>query len=95
MKLFHFDDGHGLIWHAIDAYANWTVTREKRKVNKKIYMRLMILGAFGIHRFYAHKYITGVIYLLTCWSGFSSAMTLCDAIQAAPMQKDEDGCIIL
>ena len=38
---------------------------------------------------------TGVLYLATCWSGFSIAMTLVDAIIAVPMKPDENGLILL
>ena len=39
--------------------------------------------------------ILGVLYLATCWSGFSIAMTLVDAIIAVPMKPDENGLILL
>lgn len=51
--------------------------------------------SFGAHQFYAKRPILGVLYLATCWSGFSIAMTLVDAIIAVPMKPDENGLILL
>lgn len=69
--------------------------REKVPVSKKKYIRLCLLGMFGAHRFYAKQYITGVIYLLLCWSGISISMTIIDWMIVAPMKADENGNIYL
>lgn len=70
--------------------------RRKQPLSKKKYLLLAVfLGAFGAHRFYAKQYPTAIIYLLTCWTGFSFAMTLIDLIIAIPMQKDEQGNIFI
>ena len=78
------DPNHGFIWNCIDHLATWYDGREKHAVNRKIYLRLCILGIFGAHQFYAKR-----------WSGFSIAMTLVDAIIAVPMKPDENGLILL
>ena len=89
------DPNHGFIWNCIDHLATWYDGREKHAVNRKTYLRLCILGIFGAHQFYAKRPILGVLYLATCWSGFSIAMTLVDAIIAVPMKPNENGLILL
>ena len=58
--------------------------RQRHEVNRKKYLRLCILGAFGAHQFYAKRPVLGVLYLATFWTGFSAAMTIVDAVIAAP-----------
>lgn len=36
-----------------------------------------------------------MIYLLTCWTGFSFAMTIIDFMIVVPMKADENGVIYL
>ena len=86
---------HGPIWHAIDAFFNVRANRVRQKVSRKTYLRLCILGIFGAHRFYAKQWVTGIFYLLTCWTGISIAMTIIDAITVIPMKPDENGMIEL
>lgn len=69
--------------------------RIKQPIKKKTYLWLCLLGAFGIHRFYAKQWFTAVVYLLTCWSGFSLAMTIIDVMVVVPMKADENGIIWL
>ena len=85
----------GWISHAISAFFDRRDDREKQLVSKKRYMLLMLLGAFGAHRFYARQYPTAILYLVTCWFGFSTAMTIIDVLAVIPMQPDENGNILL
>ena len=85
----------GWISHAISAFFDRRDAREKQLVSKKKYMLLMLLGAFGAHRFYARQYPTAILYLVTCWFGFSTAMTIIDVLAVIPMQPDENGNILL
>ena len=65
-------------------------------INKKKYIRLAVfLGLFGAHRFYTKQYTTAIIYLLTCWTGFSLSMTIIDLMVVIPKQADENGNIYL
>lgn len=80
---------------AIDAFFNRRDARQKQCVSRKTYLRLCILGMFGAHRFYTKQWGTAILYLLTCWTGFSAAMTLVDAITVAPMKPDENGNIMI
>ncbi len=59
------------------------------------YLRWCLLGVFGAQRFYAKQWKMGLLYLVTCWSGFSIAMTMIDAMIAVPMKPDENGIIYL
>ena len=86
---------HGFIWNSIEHYFYWKENRQRHEVNRKKYLRLCILGAFGAHQFYARRPVLGVLYLATFWTGFSAAMTIVDAVIAAPMKPDENGSIWL
>lgn len=85
----------GRISRAISAFFDRRDAREKQLVSKKKYMLLMLLGVFGAHRFYAKQYPTAILYLATCWCGFSVAMTVIDVLAVIPMQPDENGNILL
>lgn len=67
--------------------------RVKQPIRKKTYMRLMLLGMFGAHRFYAKQWISAVVYLLLCWTGLSVANTIVDLLVVIPIRPDEDGII--
>ena len=90
-----YDPAHGKVWNFIEQTVYKVDHRQKHKVNRKKYLKLCLLGIFGAHRFYSKRYILGILYLATCWSGFSVAMTLIDAIIAIPMKPDENGDIWL
>ena len=79
----------------ITKFFNKREARVKHPVNKKKYLKWGILGIFGAHRFYAKHYVLGVLYLLLCWTGISVTMTLIDLMEVAPMQADENGCVML
>ena len=80
---------------AITKYFDKRDAREKHPVKKKTYLKLGLLGIFGAHRFYAKHYVLGVVYLLLCWTGISVTMTIIDMMEVAPMEADENGCIML
>lgn len=61
-------------------------------LNKKKYILLLVFtGIFGGHRFYTKQYPSAILYLLTCWTGFSFAMSLIDLLIVIPKQADENG----
>ena len=80
---------------AITKYFDKRDARVKHPVKKKTYLWLGLLGIFGAHRFYAKHYVLGVVYLLLCWTGISITMTIIDMMEVAPMEADENGCIML
>lgn len=70
--------------------------REKVPVNKKKHLLLAVfLGWAGAHRFQTKRWFLGALYLATCWSGFSMAMTIVDLMEIIPMQADENGNILI
>lgn len=80
---------HGPLWRLIDCAVTAHANRAKVPVNRKAYLRWCLLGVFGAQRFYAKQWKMGLLYLVTCWSGFSIAMTMIDAMIAVPMKPDE------
>ncbi len=79
----------------ITKYFDKREARVKHPVSKKKYMKLGLLGIFGVHRFYAKHYVLGVVYLLLCWTGISITMTIIDMMEVAPMEADGNGYIML
>lgn len=52
----------------------------KQPVNKLAFILLaLFLGSFGIHRFYARKFISGAIYLLLSWTFIPTFLSLIEA----------------
>lgn len=102
-QLAHLREAHGVetdthhnpLWRLVDGAFRYRERRVKQAVRKKTYLWLCLLGMFGAHRFYAKQWITAVVYLLTCWTGFSFAMTLIDVMVVVPMKTDEKGILYL
>ena len=62
------------------------------KVNKGVYLALCLLvGGAGIHKFYANKWIQGLLYLAFCWSGVPVVLALIDAVIAMFKRPDVNG----
>lgn len=89
------EEKHGVIWHMIDNLVTRESERVKQPVKKKTYLWLCLLGIFGAHRFYSKRWVLGLIYLLTFWSGWSLAMTIVDVLIIAPMKADENGIVYI
>lgn len=86
----------GRLSRAISGFFDRREAREKVSVRKKTYLLLALLtGIVGGHRFYAKKWPTAILYLATCWCGFSVAMTIIDLMIVIPMQPDENGNILI
>lgn len=84
----------GGISRLISSYFERKDAKEKVTVNKKKHLLLCIfLGWAGGHRFHARQYLLGIVYLLTCWSGFSIAMSIIDLLIIIPIPADENGNI--
>lgn len=63
-------------------------------VSKGIYIALcLFLGGIGIHKFYAGKWLVGILYALFCWTGLSLVLAVFDLIIAVFKSADERGCI--
>jgi TM2 domain-containing membrane protein YozV len=49
--------------------------------NRKLAVILAIaLGGFGAHKFYLGKNLWGIIYLLFCWTGIPTIISLIEGI---------------
>ena len=60
------------------------------KINKGIYIMLcLFLGGLGIHKFYAGKWFTGLLYVAFCWTWLPAILALFDLLGA--MFKRSDG----
>ncbi|HGA0453112.1 TM2 domain-containing protein [Streptococcus agalactiae] len=63
-----------------------------RKVNKVIYVLLaLFLGEFGLHKFYAGKTGTGILYLIFCWTFIPGFIGVVEGILAILKSADQDG----
>lgn len=70
--------------------------REKVLVNRKKFLLLALFtGWMGGHRFYSRRYILGTFYLLFCWTGVPTAMTIIDLMEYLPIPADEDGNFLI
>lgn len=64
-------------------------------VKRSTYLKLCLLGLFGVHHFYAHHYIRGFLYLAFCWTGIPLALGFIDWMEAVPRKADENGLILI
>ena len=63
-------------------------------VNKGTYIALcLFLGGLGIHKFYAGKWIQGLLYVAFCWTGIPVVIALIDLLVAMFKRSDEYGQI--
>ena len=61
-----------------------------KTVNKIAYALIAIfIGDFGIHRFYAGRWLSGIIYLLFFWTMIPGLLGLIEGIVA--ITRDDDG----
>ncbi len=79
----------------ISDYARqFQIDRGENEVNQVTYVLLAILvGNFGVHKFYAGKTFLGVIYLLFFWTAIPAVVGLVEGIIAATKKADVNGMI--
>ena len=71
-------------------------SRDKVLINKKKHIWTAILfGWAGAHRFQTKRPILGLLYLATCWTGYSVAMTIIDLLTIVFLPTDENGNILI
>lgn len=64
------------------------------KVQKGLYIMLaLFLGGAGVHKFYAGKWMMGILYLLFSWTYIPIIISLFDVIIAILKPSDEYGRI--
>ena len=63
-------------------------------VNKGTYIALcLFLGGLGIHKFYAGKWIQGLLYVAFCWTWVPVIIALIDLLAAMFKRPNEYGQI--
>ena len=63
-------------------------------VKKGTYIGLcLFLGGIGLHKFYAGKWFTGLLYVAFCWTGITLILSIFDLFGAIFKKSDEYGQI--
>lgn len=64
------------------------------RVQKGIYILLaLLLGGIGAHKFYAGKWVVGILYLLFSWTYIPVCLAFIDLLIAAFQTPDQYGNI--
>jgi len=72
------------------------VANNTKAVNKIVYCILaFFLGGIGIHKFYAGKTSSGILYLLFCWTVIPSFIAFIEFIVALCKHADSNGNILV
>lgn len=72
------------------------VANGTKAVNKVTYCILaFFLGGIGVHKFYAGKTGTGILFLLFCWTGIPAVIALIDFISGLCKHADANGLILV
>ena len=72
------------------------IANNTKAVNKLVYCLLaFFLGTFGIHKFYAGKISTGILFIFFCWTGIPTFISLIDFISGLCKKADANGNILV
>ncbi len=72
------------------------VANNTKAVNKVVYCLLtFFLGGIGIHKFYAGKISSGILYILFCWTFIPSFIAFIEFIVALCKKSDANGNILV
>ena len=65
-------------------------------VKKSIYIMLCVfLGGVGVHKFYAGKWLQGLLYLAFCWTGVPVFLAVIDLLVGIFKKSDIYGQMII
>lgn len=93
---YHIEDNKKQSWwkRLGDTYVARKDNTKLVTVQKKKYCLIaLFLGWLGVHQFMIGRKVTGILYLLTCWTGISFALSVLDIFQSAFLKVDENNCI--
>lgn len=77
-----------------EEYSRPAPMSDQRTVNKIAYALIAIfIGDFGIHRFYAGKWLSGIVYLLFFWTFIPGLIAFIEGIIALTRRDDGYGNI--
>lgn len=72
------------------------VANNTKAVNKVVYCLLaFFLGGIGVHKFYAGKIGTGILYLLFCWTFIPGFIAFIEFIIGICKKSDANGNILV
>lgn len=72
------------------------VANNTKAVNKTVYCLLaFFLGGIGVHKFYAGKTSSGILYLLLCWTFIPCFIAFIEFIAALCKKADANGNILV
>lgn len=72
------------------------VVNNTKAVNKVVYCLLaFFLGGIGVHKFYAGKIGTGILYILFCWTFIPSIISFIEFIIGLCKKADANGNILV
>ena len=72
------------------------IANNTKAVNKVTYCLLaFFIGGLGIHKFYAGKTGSGILFILFCWTGIPAIIAFIDFIIAICKKADENGNILI
>ena len=79
-----------------NAVPNMYIANGKKAVNKVVYLILaFFLGGIGIHKFYAGKIGSGILYLAFCWTAIPALIAFIEFIVAIFQKPDPNGMILV